>query len=367
MEGSSGGNVGDGALVSASTKKRGRPPSKSAVSASLHASRARLATPAGARVAEVQRARLLAGAMRAIDKYGYARTTVSEITALAHVSRRTFYELFPNSEECMLGMYEEVLAKARLRMALGELGALAWRERVRGTLWAILSFLDGEPVLARVCVVQSARGGPRIVELRERLFAQLAEAIDEGRATSGRAADCPELTAEGLVGAVLSILHTRLVRDEPGQLRALQGELMAMIVAPYLGPAAARAERARPAPEPIAAMAGGGGANGSIASGEILSAEHDPLHGVSMRFTYRTACVLEAVAAEPGRSNRGVGTAAGIADQGQVSKLLARLQGLGLLKNTGPVHKGAPNAWRLTGEGEQVVRVVGMGGGGLGA
>jgi AcrR family transcriptional regulator len=315
----------------------------------------------------VQRARLLAGAMRAIDKYGYSRTTVSEITALAHVSRRTFYELFPNSEECMLAMYEEILAKARKQLALGELGALAWRERVRGALWAILSFLDSEPVLARVCVVQSARGGPSIVELREHLFAQLAEAIDQGRATTARATDCPKLTAEGLVGAVASILHTRLVRAGPRPLRDLQSELMAMIVAPYLGPAAARAERGRPAPEPIASAAGGARANGSIASGEILSAEHDPLHGVAMRFTYRTACVLEAVASEPGLSNRGVGNAAGIPDQGQVSKLLARLQGLGLLKNTGPVHKGAANAWRLTAEGEQVVRVVGMGGGGLGA
>lgn len=50
---------------------------------------------------------------------------------------------------------------------------------------------------------------------------------------------------------------------------------------------------------------------------------------------------------------------AGINDQGQVSKLLARLKGLGLLQNTaGPDAraKGAPNAWSLTDLGEQVVQ-----------
>jgi AcrR family transcriptional regulator len=309
----------------------------------------------------VQRARLLAGAVRAVDRYGYANTTVSEITALAHVSRRTFYELFAGSEECLLAMVEEIVGRAQAQIVVAELDGLAWREQVRGGLWAILSFLDAEPVLARVGVVQSARGGPQIIELRERLFAQLAGVIDQGRSAGNRTADCLELTAEGLVGAVLSILHTRLVRGEQESLRSLQGELMAMIVAPYLGPVAARAERRRPVPAPLPAPAPSGNANGSISSGTVVGAERDPLHGVSMRFTYRTACVLEAIAADPGLSNRGVGNAAGIPDQGQVSKLLARLQGYGLMKNTGPSRKGAANAWELTPEGEQVARVVGMG------
>jgi AcrR family transcriptional regulator len=321
----------------------------------------------GEHVAVVQRARLLAGAVRAVEKYGYAHATVSEITALAHVSRRTFYELFTGSEECLLAMYEEVLGRGRMQVQAAELDGLAWRERVRGGLWAILSFLDAEPVLARVAILQSARGGPRIIELRERLFAELASVIDEGRDAGSRGGDCPELTAEGLVGAVLSILHTRLVRgtlkgtSEHAPLKSLQGELMAMIVAPYLGPAAARAERTRSAPAPLAAPVPNASAESGIAGGSMVSAERDPLHGVSMRFTYRTACVLEAVAAEPGMSNRGVGDAAGIPDQGQLSKLLARLQGLGLVENTAPVRKGAANAWELTPEGEQVAQVVGMG------
>lgn len=327
-------------------------------------------------MAVVQRARLLAGAVRAVDKYGYAHSTVSEITALAHVSRRTFYELFSGSEECLLAMCEEILGRASANVALAELDDLAWRERVRAGLWAILSFLDAEPTLARIGVVQSARGGPRIIELRERLFGRLASVIDEGRVAGNRAVDCPELTGEGLVGAVTSILHTRLVRgtlkgtphrgvqaSEQPSLKSLQGELMAMIVAPYLGSAAARAERNRPAPAPLPTPSGNGGTdiNGSISSGTVVGAERDPLHGVSMRFTYRTACVLEAVAAQPGLSNRGVGNAAGISDQGQVSKLLARLQGFGLMTNTGPPRKGAPNAWELTVEGEQVAQVVAMG------
>ena len=76
-----------------------------------------------------------------------------------------------------------------------------------------------------------------------------------------------------------------------------------------------------------------------------------------MRLTYRTARVLEAVARYSGASNRQIGELAEIPDQGQVSKLLARLQGLGLLTNTAgrDAHtRGAANAWILTELGEQV-------------
>jgi DNA-binding MarR family transcriptional regulator len=75
--------------------------------------------------------------------------------------------------------------------------------------------------------------------------------------------------------------------------------------------------------------------------------------------TYRTALVLEAIAQTPGTSNLGVARHAQINDQGQVSKLLARLERNGLLQNTGRGHaQGAPNEWRLTPTGEKIERGI---------
>ena len=45
---------------------------------------------------EIQRSRLLAAAVAAVDELGYADTTVSDVTSRARVSRRTFYEVFSN-------------------------------------------------------------------------------------------------------------------------------------------------------------------------------------------------------------------------------------------------------------------------------
>jgi AcrR family transcriptional regulator/DNA-binding MarR family transcriptional regulator len=300
-------------------------------------------------VAEIQRTRLLSAAVRAVEEFGYEGTTVAHITRRARVSRRTFYELFANREECLAAVLEDVVALIEGELVAADLGGLAWRERVRMGLWTILSFFDREPALARMCVVQALRGGPAVLERREQILDRLVTVLDEGRLEGARAGECSSVTAEGLVGAALGILHTRLLRDRRRPLRDLLGELMGMIVLPYLGPAAARREQAHPAP---ITLVGG-------RPTRVARAGSDPLDGISMRLTYRTARVLEGIGACPGASNREIADHAEIADQGQVSKLLARLERLGLLVNQGEGHlKGEPNAWLLTPRGEQVAQSI---------
>jgi AcrR family transcriptional regulator len=313
------------------------------------------------RVSEMQRSRLLGAAAAVVEEQGYARATVAHVTARARVSRRTFYDLFENREACFAALIEDVIATVEGEIARAELDGLSWRERVRGGLVAILSFFDRELVLARVCVVQSLRGGPAVLERREEVLARLTTVLDAGRSESAAAvrggSGVTELTAEGLIGASLAIVHTRLLREQGTPLlTSLAGELMSMIVLPYLGAAAARRELSRPLP---AAAHSVSSERGGVSGAPPAAAGGDPLAGVPMRLTYRTALVLGCIADEPGASNRVIGDRAGIFDQGQVSKLLARLQRLGLAANTGVGHtKGEPNAWSLTPKGAQVERGI---------
>jgi AcrR family transcriptional regulator len=298
-------------------------------------------------VSELQRSRLLVGAVGAIEEHGYAGATVAHITGRAKVSRRTFYELFEDREACLTALIEDVLTLLEDELAQAGLEGLPWRERVRGGLVVILGFFDREPALARVCVVQALSSGPRVLERRERILTRLTGVLDEGRAESQRGGDCTALTAEGLVGAAFGIVHARLLRGEREALLGLVGELMGLIVLPYMGPAAARREQAMSAPDaPV-----------PVQSGPLVrgTPSEDPLQGLQMRWTYRTARVMQGISELPGASNREVADFAGIQDQGQVSKLLARLQRLGLIANAGDGGvKGEPNAWGLTPLGDQV-------------
>ncbi|HWX45584.1 MAG TPA: TetR family transcriptional regulator [Solirubrobacteraceae bacterium] len=305
-------------------------------------------------VEEIQRLRLLSAAAAVIDEVGYKHASVALVTSRARISRRTFYELFTNREELLAALLEDTVAQVERELAAAGLEGLGWRERVRGGLWVILSFLDREPVLARVCVVQALRGGTTVLEARERLLGSIAAVLDEGRTAGARGGECSRLTAEGLVGAGFGIVHGRLLRGERGRLTGLFGELMGMIVLPYMGPGAARREQARPVPGLRAGFA--------HAPREGVDGREDPLGGVQMRLTYRTARVLECIAECPGASNRVVAERSGVSDPGQISKLLARLERLGLTVNSGAGHaKGEPNAWALTPLGCQVAQRLSVG------
>ena len=307
--------------------------------------------------AEIQRNRLLSAAIRSLDEVGYANASVAHITSRARVSRRTFYELFTTREQCMLAVFEDVVTSIERDLAAARLEALPWRERVRLGLWLVLSFFEREPMMARVCVVHSLQGDAKLLAAREALLARLAAILDEGRKESARAAQATSLAAEGLVGAALSILYTRLLREEREPLTNLLGELMGMIVLPYLGSTAAKREQSRPAPDLLPVHSDPGG------RGEHSAA--DPFEGISIRLTYRTMRVLECVAEEPGASNRQLGALAGVPDQGQMSKLLTRLERLGLLVNTREMSaKGEANVWQLTAQGLQVTQTIGLNAGG---
>ena len=338
----------------------------------------------------MQRSRLLSAAVVTIAELGYEHASVAQITARARVSRRTFYDLFANREDCLLAILDDAVAQITGELTGAHTDGLSWRERIRSGLWHILCFLDRDPMLARICVAQTLHAGPRVLARREELLIRLAHVLDEGR-TGDRAHACPPLTGEGLVGATAAVVYTRLsqppaheapsrqsahelltqpqpaheplsrqsahheplTQPQPAHepLTGMFGELMSLITLPYLGSAISRSERSRPLPplpDTVTAQ------TTTLPPGEHAQAsvEHDPLADVPMRLTYRTARVLEAIALAPGASNRVVAERAGIVDQGQVSKLLARLQRLGLLTNTGEGHThGEPNAWTLTPRG----------------
>ena len=122
---------------------------------------------------------------------------------------------------------------------------------------------------------------------------------------------------------------------------------MSLIVLPYLGPDAARREQ-----RGIETFSSGRKRPAGLKSPTRLAelAGDDPLREVPMRLTYRTARVLQAAAANPGASNRRIGERSDVYDQGQISKLLGRLQrlGAGTERRRGGHAKGEANAWFLT-------------------
>jgi AcrR family transcriptional regulator/DNA-binding MarR family transcriptional regulator len=302
----------------------------------------------GIYVSDLQRARLLDATFAVVAEQGYRRLTVRKVSGRAGVSNKTFYDLFADREECFLAAFDLAIERLATAVIPAWEGEKEWTARIRAGLATLLGVLDDEPALRALVFVEALGAGPKVLARRAEVLECIAAAIDEGRVGVEVGRELPPLTAEGIVGAAFGVIYARLIQGDPEPLTGLLNSLMATIVLPYRGHKDAARELARQAPLHA-------GVRGK--AGRVIAPVGSLATPVDFRLTVRTHMVLAAVAEHPGGSNRLVSDAAGVADQGQISKLLMRLEGLGLLRNAGGETQGIPNAWHLTPRGEEIARL----------
>jgi AcrR family transcriptional regulator len=306
----------------------------------------------------LQKRRILTAAIELIASEGVAAVSIGRVCRRAGVSRKTFYEIFADRDECFTAAFERAVEQAEAVVVPVYEGEERWRERIRAGLAVLLGFLDAEPALARLLIVEALAGGPLTLAARARVIDALIARVDDGRSEARAGRTTPRLSAEGVVGAVLAVLHARLLacsppaREDASARRSLRGlreltsQLMEIIVLPYLGPAAAERESSRSTPS-------------VKVPAQSIQALSDPFKDLPMRLTYRTAQVLSSIASTPGASSKHVAATAGISDEGQTSRLLGRLERLGLVQNNGGASgRGEAKAWTLTQRGHGVIQAV---------
>jgi AcrR family transcriptional regulator/DNA-binding MarR family transcriptional regulator len=297
-------------------------------------------------ISELQRGRLLSATFALVGEGGYEGVNARRVSERAGVSTRTFYESFSDREDCFLAAFDYAIDGLELEARKGWESERDWTARVRAALTALLQTLDREPAVRRLVFVEALAAGPRVLASRARVLESLAGMIDEARAGAKAPSKLPPLVAEGVVGGAFGVIHARLLESRPEPLVGLLGSLMAMIVLPYRGSAAAARELERPGPRPPARRRDGDGS-----SRRPLGAASP----VDYRLTVRTQMALAAVAGRPGLNNREVSEAIGLSDQGQVSRMMKRLQEQGLVENTQAHTKRLARAWILTTDGKAVI------------
>jgi AcrR family transcriptional regulator len=294
-------------------------------------------------IVALQRARLLRAVAETCAEHGAANLTVGHIVERSGVSRRTFYEAFSGREDCLLAAVDQALGRLGERVIPVYRTPGRWVDRMRAAVLEALEFFDEEPYIARLLLVETLGSGERVLRLRQSVLVEIIAALDEARSQTKSAVNPPPLAAEGALGGALAVLHARLLDAEHKPLVELTGQLMSILVLPYLGASAARRELTRPLPQGVTRK----------------PPPANPLHSLDMRLTYRTVRVLLAVANHPSASNTELALAAGIHDQGQASKLLTRLERLGLIENAGAgIRRGAANAWTLTQTGAKIQQAI---------
>jgi AcrR family transcriptional regulator len=167
----------------------------------------------------LQRARLLDGMARAVAAKGYARVTVSDVVAIAAVSRRTFYEQFRDKEDCFLAAYEtgSQVVLDEIAAAVRKVPNPDWRTRLRVALETYTAVLGAEPEFARMLLVDVLGAGPRAIELRRVVLDRFADQYRRMR-TLARADDpsigeLPDSFLRALVGGIAELVQEHILTE----------------------------------------------------------------------------------------------------------------------------------------------------------
>jgi AcrR family transcriptional regulator len=186
-------------------------------------------------MAEHQRRRVMDAAIDVFAARGYPATTVDELVAAGQIGVGSFYSLFNGKEECLLGAFDEVLARARAKVLAAAPEDLPWEERICSGLRNVLEQIAAEPDRARIVLVEVQTGGTRALRRYELMLAEAATALEQGRKLPPRSQPLPESLERTTVSGIAWLLHRRVVLDETDTIEALFGELAELIMEPYLG------------------------------------------------------------------------------------------------------------------------------------
>jgi AcrR family transcriptional regulator len=190
-------------------------------------------------IASNQRERLLDAMANVVAQKGYAATRVVDITDYAGVSRKTFYELFTDKEDCFLAAYDAITALLMDRMAQGlaKVAEDTWEAKVGALLGAFLRFLAAEPAFARMCIVEVLGSGPRGLARRDSAVEAFYPIVDQlPRSQPGADEWLSELTPQFVTGGIFEVVYAAIRRGDVERLPELEEDLTHLAFRAYLYP-----------------------------------------------------------------------------------------------------------------------------------
>lgn len=152
--------------------------------------------------AQIGKRRLLAGLSKVIEEKGLQAARVVDIVTAASMSKRDFYEYFPDKDSCFLELYDRV--SQDMVRALEEASNRDYATttgRIREVLQTYLTLLEQQPALTRVHFVEIYLLGDRGLAARRVVIQRYAIAFTASLGTSG--APAAPGTATPLATAVM--------------------------------------------------------------------------------------------------------------------------------------------------------------------
>lgn len=212
-----------------------------------------------------QRTRLHGAMVEAVSASGYERASVRQVVALAGVSRRSFYELFANKQECFLATFDAISARGMKGIRLAYQDSEGTLEDRLGA--AYKQFLEGVRSHwkdARLTIVEAQTVVPAGLERLLRTTMAYERMLSSTFTHAPGADPLPMPVVTGIVGGMHAAASTVLREGRPRDLPPLAEEMLSWTLL-YQSPAALSIPYRPLTPRPPGATAPGGVAGANVA------------------------------------------------------------------------------------------------------
>jgi AcrR family transcriptional regulator len=190
-------------------------------------------------IARNQRERIMyATAVQAATK-GYTVTTVADITATAKVDRRVFYKHFRDKQQAFLAVHELGIQQLMALSASAFFSASTWPERAWAAMRAGTQFQATHPIVTHISLVESHAVGASAIQRIDDSRAAFTIFQHEGNQEAGNPASRTAMEAIG--GSVFEICYRLARRGQSDRMSRLTSNGAFIVLAPFIGVAAANA------------------------------------------------------------------------------------------------------------------------------
>ncbi|HEV3047515.1 MAG TPA: TetR/AcrR family transcriptional regulator [Solirubrobacteraceae bacterium] len=196
-----------------------------------------------------QRSRLQSALIELIADKGYPGVRIVDLAKLAHVSQPTFYTLFADKEDLFLSTYDEITERTGRTIVKAYVGDAPHEQRMVAAMRAWAQLAAGEPQETSLLVLGAFGAGPKALERRRSILAELERRIHAGRSSIDRnASQVPgDFIVKAIIGGIREVTATRLREGRADELPELADELTAWASCyPRRLPAELQAPPARP-------------------------------------------------------------------------------------------------------------------------
>lgn len=172
-----------------------------------------------------QLARLRGAMVDLVAERGIGGVTIRGLAATAGVSTRTFYNHFPNAEECFTSTYESVMRTALERFRGPGMSEADWESAVRSGLGELMSEIAEHPPAAALALVEAFEAGPAMLREMDTKMREFERSVVQTFTSAPSQVAVPLPIVQGIAAGVERVVRTKVIEGRNSELLELSDQL----------------------------------------------------------------------------------------------------------------------------------------------